>query len=945
MDYKSTLHLPVTSFPMRAGLAEKEPKMLAGWKARDLWADISAGRREAPKFVLHDGPPYANGLLHHGHLLNKILKDIVVKDRTLAGFQTSYVPGWDCHGLPIETQVDKELGAEKATLSRAALYRAYAAHAQKFVSLQKEGFERLGVFGDFEAPYLTMHPTYEAAIVGLFADLCAQGLVYRGLRPVNWCMVHQTALAEAEVEYEDHVSPSLYATFCVSPDQAIAQKADLPEHLRLAIWTTTPWSLAGNLAVAVHEEFQYVVVSIDGNPTLIAEDRLPMFWAAVGRPESTLPPIISRVLGKKLLGLKYDHPFVARQGVVLGATHVTLDAGTGLVHTAPAHGADDFDLCRRHQIPVLSCVDGRGKMMAEAGFLEGLTIEEAIPRVESILQAKKQLLSPPNNRFKHRYPHCWRCHKPIILRATSQWFAALDRPMADEQTLRERALASLESVRWVPGWGEDRIRGMLAARPDWCLSRQRTWGVPILVGYCKQCEEPLVEVERMRRIQAEIEQKGSIYWYEASDTELFADATCKACGHSEFRREHDILDVWFDSGASFSAVLEARGLAHTSGPPADLYLEGSDQHRGWFHSSLLLSLATRNQPPYRTVVTHGFVVDGAGKKISKSRGNFVDSQKAINQSGAEILRMWVACEDYRNDVRLSQEILTRLSDSYRKVRNTLRFLLGNLHDFEPERDWVDVDDLHVIDKVGLAVGLGAMGRARQSFAQYAFHNGAQTLIDLCTTELSAFYLDVRKDCLYAAKKDGIHRKGAQTALYVLLRELLVTLSPILCFTAEEAFVLLPKLNGDPDSVHLMSYGDLRSDLSVATKPRAVIDGIVGDERRLMSVLADVREVRARVNASLEASRQNKLIGSSTAARITLWLPAEAFQKANQFSAALWADWLIVSQVALKETSGEMRVEVDPANGLKCERCWLYREDVGTTEAHASLCRRCVEAIT
>ncbi|OGQ80075.1 MAG: isoleucine--tRNA ligase [Deltaproteobacteria bacterium RIFOXYA12_FULL_58_15] len=931
-DYKNTLNLPQTDFAMRAGLAEREPKLLEQWNKNDLYGQIRAASKGKPRFVMHDGPPYANGTLHHGHILNKILKDIVVKDRTMRGFDCGYIPGWDCHGLPIEVQVDKRLGKKKADMSKAEIRKACRAYANEFVGIQREQFQRLGVLGRWQDPYLTMNFGYEATIVrelGRFADT---GLLYKGLRPVNWCTTHRTALAEAEVEYDDHTSPSIYVAFALTklPD-GLGQPTDL------VIWTTTPWTLPANLAICVHPSFEYVAYPVRGKLRIIARGMLKSFLAAVKAPELDESKIAKTWKGAELEGLTYSHPLVARESPVVVGEHVTLEAGTGCVHTAPGHGPDDFQIGRRYNLGILSPVDNAGRFTEEAGAFAGQKVFDANVQIVQTLVDTGALLNEPGETLTHRYAHCWRCHNPIILRATEQWFVAIDQAYNDGAPLRERALSALCNVSWIPPWGEDRIRGMLEARPDWCLSRQRTWGVPIAVVYCEKCDKPVVDSKRMNRVAELFEREGADAWYTHSIEELMGPLQCE-CGHKEFRKEEDILDVWFDSGVSYAAVIERLGEGHKEGPPVDLYLEGSDQHRGWFHSALLCGLATRGLPPYRKVLTHGFVVDGKGKKLSKSAGNFVDPFRTIDQIGAEMLRLWVAGEDYREDIRISQEILTRLGDTYRKLRNTVRYLLGNVSDFDPNTQMVPPAEILELDRYALVLTRRAIDKMMHAYDTYEFHQVLHGMTDLCTVELSAFYLDVLKDRLYAFGRDSHARRSAQTALYVIARDLLRLMAPVFSFTAEEAWAYLPRMHGDSDSVHLNSHPRI-SEPEVID---ALWHALAREEEVLLARYQRPREIRKEVNVVLENARKEKRVGSSVEAAVTLTVDPEDFAALSTFSVAELSDLFIVSAVTL-EKGDALSIVVDKASGTKCARCWLYRDDVGQSPTHPEICGRCVEA--
>ncbi|MBI3179876.1 MAG: isoleucine--tRNA ligase, partial [Deltaproteobacteria bacterium] len=783
-DYKETLNLPKTAFEMRAGLAEKEPRILAQWERDGLYERLQKARAQGPLFVMHDGPPYANGHLHHGHILNKVLKDIVVRDHAMRGARAGFIPGWDCHGLPIEVQVDKELGKKKGDMSTAEVRAACRTYAEKFVAIQREEFKRLGVLARWDKPYLTMSTAYEAVTLRELAKFADAGLLIKGLRPVHWCAFHRTALAEAEVEYEDHTSPSIYVAMPLDkPPKGLGGAVDV------VIWTTTPWTLPANLAVCLHPDFDYVAVELKGRVRIVAEKLLASFAQAIGAPVPARH--LARYKGRDLEGLTYRHPLFDKTCPLIVGDHVTLEAGTGCVHTAPGHGPEDFEVGRRYGLGVVSPIDDGGVFTQEAGPFAGTAALASNPLIIEALVRQGLLLNKATDTVTHRYAHCWRCHRPILLRATEQWFAALDRPFANGGTLREKALAALDAVRWIPPWGHDRIHGMLAVRPDWCLSRQRLWGVPIPVAYCQKCGEPVVEAKRMNKVADVFAREGADAWFVRPLEELMGPLVCGKCGGTAFRKETDILDVWFEAGVSYAAVIEAEEAGHREGPPVDLYLEGSDQHRGWFHASLLCGLAGRGVTPYRSVLTHGFVVDGEGKKISKSKGNFIDPFETIKRQGAEILRLWAAAEDYREDIRISNEILTRLADSYRKIRNTVRYLLGNLYDFDPNLHMIAGVALRPLDAYALLMSEDARSRIDTAYQEYEFHLVLQRLVELGNVDLSAFYLDVLKDRLYASRPASEARRSAQTALYMLARDLLRMRAPIFCFTADEAWAHLP----------------------------------------------------------------------------------------------------------------------------------------------------------
>jgi isoleucyl-tRNA synthetase len=943
VDYKETIQLPRTEFPMKANLPQREPEILREWEEQGIFAGLVEKNRRsgAPRFDLHDGPPYANGDIHIGHALNKILKDLIVKYRNMLGQVADYVPGWDCHGLPIELKVDKELGAKKRDMDRPAVIAACRAYARKWIDRQREEFKRLGIFGRWSEPYATMDKAYEAEIVRALARVAEKGYLYRGKKPVYWCTTDRTALAEAEVEYEDHVSPSIFVAFDVV--------GDLPEpklhgrKARLAVWTTTPWTLPANLAVAVHPDLAYVAYDLGGRAVVVAKDLLGPFLAQCAPDELTMKdaplahtpaaheattggggvPVAglahpARVLayleGRALEGVRYRHPFMDRECPVILGEHVTLEAGTGLVHTAPGHGQEDYEVGQRYGLEVLNPVDGAGKFTAEAGKYAGRSIWEANPEIVRDLHASGHLLSDPNATLKHSYPHCWRCRRPVVILATDQWFLSLE-----HDGLRKRTLSEIERVQWIPRWGMERIYGMIEHRPDWCLSRQRTWGVPLAVFYCEACGEPLVSPAAMERVAKAFEEEGIEAWYRREPSEFVAGEKCR-CGGSAFRREQDILDVWWDSGVSWSAVGGSRGLP----VPVGLYLEGSDQHRGWFHSALLTSMAIRGAAPYQAVLTHGFVVDAQGRTMSKSRGTGVAPEEIIKKYGAEILRLWVAAADYRDDVRLSEEILSGLAEGYRKIRNTVRWALGNLFDFDPARDAVPVEELLPIDRWALARLVEWADTVERAYADYAFHLAYHATIELCSVDLSSVYFDIIKDRLYTARKDGRARRSGQTVLHLVAQDLLRLLAPILSFTAYEGWKHLP---GRPaENVFLAGFPSRE-------RPK--------DAAALEARYGKLFEVRATVQKALESARQAKLIGSGLEARVTVRAEGETLALLESARDEL-ATLFIVSQVELGR--GPLAVEVARAPGKKCERCWMYAEDVGQAPAHPTVCGKCAAAL-
>jgi isoleucyl-tRNA synthetase len=932
MDYKATLNLPKTDFPMKANLPQAEPRMLAWWEQIGLYKRLREVAADRPLWVLHDGPPYANGNIHMGHVLNKVLKDVVVKSRSMLGFNSPYVPGWDCHGLPIEHQVDKALGLDTAPIDvREAMdpvekRRRCREFASTYVDVQRQEFKRLGVFGDWDNPYLTMAPAYQAVIAREFGRFVGRGLVYKGLKPVHWCMHCKTALAQAEVEYEEQRTPSVYVKFPL-----VAPLPDAPHASRpaLVIWTTTPWTLPANLAVAVHPDEEYVALETDGETLIVAAKLADTFARVAGVDPARR---LASFSGRRLEGLEYRHPWIDRTGKVATATFVAMDAGTGLVHIAPGHGEEDYDLGKTLGLRIYNPVDDNGRFVSEVEHFAGQTVWEANPKIVAFLRARGALVAEVP--LTHTYPHCWRCKNPTLFRATEQWFIALD-----QDGLRARTLAAIRrDVRWIPGWGEERIYNMVAHRPDWTISRQRVWGVPIVAFYCLRCEALLVEeriVDHVARIFREGE--GADEWYARPASALLPPGTrCAACGGGEFRKETDILDVWFDSGCSHAAVLETRPDLRW---PADLYLEGSDQHRGWFHSSLLEAMGTRNAPPYKAVLTCGFVVDGEGRKMSKSVGNTVAPEDLLPKYGAEILRLWAASEDYTEDIRLSTEIMDRLADAYRRIRNTYRFLLGNLSDFDPARDRQSYARLDEVDRWILDRLARLVTRVTRAYEEYQFHTVFHAVHNFCAVDLSAQYLDVIKDRLYTSAADDPRRRAAQTVCHDVFQALARLMAPILSFTADEAWRYAPGARAE--SVHLERFPEA---------PREWLDETLRDQwERLL-------EVRREVARALETARAQKLIGSGLEARVRIVSAPEDIPALLASKRDLLAMLFIVSRVDLDGGPGGAAVVyesqeipglvigVDRAPGEKCERCWTRTEDVGRDPRHPTLCARCVRVV-
>ena len=935
MDYKATLNLPKTDFPMKGNLPQREPELLATWEQERLYERIQEqGRKENRKlFVLHDGPPYANGRIHIGHALNKILKDIIIKSKTMAGFQVPYVPGWDCHGLPIEHQVMKELGDKKKDLDAAAIRKLCHDYAEKYVAIQRDEFKRLGVLGDWAHPYLTMNPAYEATILREFGKFVSKGGVYKGLKPVLWCTHDRTALAEAEVEYEDHTSPSVHVKFpFVDAPSRLADQFGITlagvKSVAVVIWTTTPWTLPANQAVCLHPDYDYAFVKVGDEAYVIAKPLVDSVAKACALPDYSILGTKKGREGFHKLGTR--RPLSDGTSPVLLGDFVTLEQGTGCVHIAPGHGMEDYVLALEHnasmpkgeQLEVLAPLDDAGRFTDRVKDFSGQHVFKANPGIVEALKNKGLLLG--HGSLAHSYPHCWRCKQPVIFRATEQWFVSMEK-----NELRRKTLSAIDEMAgrkgWIPPWGRDRIFGMIENRPDWCLSRQRVWGVPIPGFTCKACKKVLADPAVIEHVAKLVEKQGADIWFQKSAAELMPAGTTCVCGVKDFEKERDILDVWFESGVSFAAVLKPRGWW-----PAGLYLEGSDQHRGWFHSALLAGMTTDGKPPYQAVLTHGFVVDGAGKKMSKSAGNVVAPQDVIKQSGAEILRLWVAAQDYREDLRISPEILNHLVEAYRKIRNTCRFLLSNLYDFDPAAHGVAYEKLPELDRWAL-LRLGELiPKVRTAYEAYEFHTIFHALNNFCSVDLSAVYLDILKDRLYTFRQDSHERRSSQTVLYDVVVALTKLMAPVLSFTADEIWRMLPEAaRKDVAGVHLASF------------PEA--DRKWADEK-LAQRWGRLLEIRTTVQASLEAQRRDKVIGSALEARVALKVDGTLQEFLKPYEADLPA-LFIVSQVVLARGAQEgFSVEIQRAEGGKCERCWNYRPAVGTFKDHPTLCDRCVEAI-
>jgi isoleucyl-tRNA synthetase len=939
MDYRVTLNLPQTSFKMKANLSQKEPEFLKLWEKEDLYGQVQAETKNKPLYILHDGPPYANGHIHLGTAFNKVLKDIILKSKRMAGFHCPYVPGWDCHGLPIEHNVDKELGSKKKEIPVLSIRAACRKYAEKWIKIQRNEFKRLGVLGDWDNPYLTINYGYEASIAREFNRFLLSDGVVRSKKPVYWCSSCRTALAEAEVEYHDHGSPSIYVKFPLLDDlgeivPGLAADKRGGRKVYALIWTTTPWTLPANQAVAFHPDYTYGAVAVGDEIWIMAEDLIEQAFSEFSEDTAaTEHEILATFSAREIEGMKCKHPFMERESLIILANYVTLDTGTGIVHTAPGHGREDYMSGLQYNLPVFSPVDASGTFTDEAGPYEGMYIYDANSRINGDLKEKGLLVK--ETAISHSYPHCWRCKKPVIFRATKQWFIAMDK-----NNLREKALQEIKKVAWTPRWGMERIFGMVEVRPDWCLSRQRTWGVPLTVLTCEGCGVVLKDEAVADKIVSIFAEEGADAWFKYEASHFTGDnCSCKECGGTTFLKETDILDVWFDSGVSYAAVLEEREELQA---PADLYLEGSDQHRGWFQSSLLASVGTRGIPPYKGVLTHGFVVDGQGKKMSKSVGNVIAPEEIIKKYGAEILRLWVSSEDYRDDIKISDEILKQLSDAYRKIRNTMRFFLGNLYDFDPSADRIAYKDMEEIDRWALHQFELLKRKATKAYADFEFHIVFHGLHQFCGVTMSALYLDIIKDRLYTAIPGSLERKAAQTVLYDILSGLLCVMAPVMNFTAAEAWEHLPQASdGRQRKAHEVFLQEFPKENEEAVDPEL--------DKKWKRLL----EVRSEITKALEGARRDKVIGHPLEAKVMV----KATGSLAEFLADKWDTLQMISIVSelsqsdalegdifTSEELPELEVSVLPASGEKCERCWLRSETVGDDDGHPELCSRCTTVV-
>lgn len=904
---------------MKAGLTQLEPKLLERWGKKNLYQEIVKRRQGAPEWVLHDGPPYANGQIHMGHALNKILKDIIIKSKTMSGYLSPYVPGWDCHGLPIEHQVDKALGSKKREMTKGDIRRQCRAYAEKFVAIQSEGFQRLGVFGEWDKPYLTMDYQYEAVIARELGRFALSGAMFQSPKPVMWCGSCRTALAEAEVEYENHTSHSIFVAFPLISESAVLAQELAGERVFFLIWTTTPWTIPSNQGIAYNPEFKYGAWKLaDGRVMVMAEGLAETVLGKFGQAAEKLTSLET----KNFEGLVARHPFYERESKIVPAMYVTLDQGTGLVHTAPGHGREDYETGLKYDLPLFSPLDDGARYTKDVPEWEGQNVLAANPAIIEHLKSAGALLAVES--IEHQYPHCWRCKKPLIFRSTPQWFISM------EQTgLRDKALKAIDQVRWIPKWGRDRIYSMIENRPDWCISRQRSWGVPITIFLCRECGQWHYSQAISDHLYQLISQKGADVWFDLPVEDLLPPGEkCSKCGSANFEKETDILDVWFDSGCSFVDTMEGRDYLPDV---PDMYLEGSDQHRGWFHSSLLVSIGTRDRAPYREVLTHGYVVDGQGRKMSKSVGNTIGPEEVINKYGADILRLWVAAENYQDDIRISSQILDMLAKAYFNFRNTCRFILGNLYDFNPAVDSANLDDLSEMDRYVLHELNQLVEKIRKAYDDYEFH-GIYHLLNNFVVELSAFYHDVIKDRLYTLAPNDPKRRGTQTVMHQVVSAMTRLMAPVLSFTCEEIWGYLPAVKED-DSVFLTDFPEVN--------PAWHNPELAGRWENLL-------KIRVRVNKELEVARREKIIGAPLDAQVELTAAGAALALLKQYEAQL-TDIFIVSSVklgegAIEETDGlAVLAKVSPSSDPKCPRCWVHAPEVPADQS--GLCRKCQAAIS
>ncbi|MBQ1595155.1 MAG: isoleucine--tRNA ligase [Ruminococcus sp.] len=917
-DYNATLNLPKTDFPMRAGLPKSEPVTLKNWEDEKLYDKLMERNEGKPLFVLHDGPPYANGDIHLGHALNKILKDFIVRYKNMAGFKAPFVPGWDTHGLPTELKARQKAGiGSSADISVVELRKLCEEFVTGYINDQREQFKRLGAIGEWDNPYITLKHEFEAEQIKVFAEMADKGYIYRGLKPVYWCPECKTALAEAEIEYAEDPCHSIYVKFRVTDDLGkFAAMGIDPAKVSFVIWTTTTWTLPANVAICVGPRFEYSVIQSGDEYYVMATE---LYRSAMEEAGITDYQVVAAIKGSELEYMKTQHPFLDRESLLIVGEHVTLESGTGCVHTAPGHGVDDYNVCRNYpEIPVICPVNGDGVLTEEAGQFAGLTTDEANKKIAIHLDATGSLFAL--KKIIHQYPHCWRCKSPILFRATDQWFCSVD-------DFKDDAVKAINEVEWIPSWGKDRITSMVRERKDWCISRQRKWGVPIPIFYCRDCGEPLIDKTAMLAVADVFAKEGSNAWFDHDASGMLPEGTkCAKCGCTSFDKEKDIMDVWFDSGSSHTAVVRRRGYLKF---PADLYLEGNDQYRGWFQSSLLTSVATMGTAPYKTVLTHGMILDMEKRKMSKSLGNGISPQEVIKQYGADVLRLWVASCDYQSDVNISFDILKQRSEAYRKVRNTARYILGNLFDFNPDTDMADFDTLLPIDKWALAKLNSLIDKVREAYDKYEFHIVYHSIHNFCVVDMSNFYLDVLKDRLYTEKADSPRRRAAQTAMYLILNAMTRMIAPILAYTSDEIWKFMPHSAADEAS-HVI-YNEMPEKVAVDV------------DDSFMEFWNRIHELRDDVKKTLEPMIKEKTIKSSLEAKVTLSAGGETLEFLRQAEPEL-ADAFIVSEVVIADNGAELDITAEKAEGEKCERCWAIRKSVGADAEHPTLCAHCCETL-
>lgn len=917
MNYTSTLNLPKTDFQMKAQLSKNEPKIFQMWEESSLYQKIKDKNKKNPKFILHDGPPYPNGNIHLGTAFNKCLKDIIIKFKTMSGYNTSYVPGWDCHGMPIENIILKQLGDEKHKLSRLEIRNKCKDYALKYVDIQRSQFKKLGVLGEWENPYLTLNYQYEAKILEVFKELVEKGYIFKGLRPIHWCATCETALAEAEVEYVDHTSPSIYVKIKV-----IDGKKILPsENTYVIIWTTTPWTLFGNVAIAVHPDFEYVVLKIGQEKWILAKNLVEPFLSKIKNSESI--EILKTITGKDLEYVVCQHPLIDRNSTVILANYITAETGTGCVHIAPGHGQEDYAASLKYKLPIIVPVDPQGKFTNEVTDFNGMFVFKTNPLIIEKLKQLNMLLFTEN--ISHSYPHCWRCHNPIIFRATSQWFMNLD-----HNDLRKRTIEAIHQTKWIPKWGEEKIANMVQARPDYCLSRQRIWGTPIPVFHCKNCGKEIINIEAINKTIEKTKKQGIEFWFQENTSYLLpSDFSCSSCKAKEFIQELDIVDVWFESGISWAAVLEQNEQLKY---PADIYIEATDQHRGWFQSSLLPSVSLRNKPPYKMVITHGLILDEKGKKMSKSRGNVINPLEIIEKHGADVLRLWFFSVDFTTDICISEKTLQSTIEIYRKIRNTCRYILGNLSNFNPETDQIAFQEMKEIDKFALIELHKLIKKTTSAYENYEFHKIVHFIKNYCILDLSSFYLDVIKDRLYVSISNSQERKSGQTVLYQIIMTLTKLIAPLIPYTAEEVWQHIPKKKNDPFSIHLTDWPRFKQEIT---------DEIL--EKKWDNLL----KIREKILKALEISRENKQIGQSLEAKIILYPKNSEIKKFLKENEQILEEISIISELEIaeiKEKIEDVEIKVEKASGEKCNRCWMYKTSVGKNEKYNDVCQRCSEIL-